>query len=152
MPLSPLCVFLGLYAWILRKTWRSVRPDAKIAIARTPRAAKHGHKAQWSAEAQSLATPDAGTLRRRPVPRKAYYPRYPAVDRLLDLLAENGIPASHISCDQTAGRYYLSVLLPGHRFTDQYEGADLQAVASRWLTGEADTFAEQCLMAAEQAA
>jgi hypothetical protein len=129
MPLSPiwpLCAFL----WLFRRIPRIIAP------ARTPRAANHGHKAQWSATAQSLATPDAGILRRRPVPRKAYYPRYPAVDKLFDVIADHGLPGSSINVAQTHGRYHLTVLLPGNRFTDEYEGADIQAVAQRWLNAE----------------
>jgi hypothetical protein len=137
MPLSPLCAFLGLYAWILRKTHLSVRGWAKMAPARTPRAANPGHKAQWSATRTILATPDAGTLWRRPVPSKPYrYAKYPAMDRLFDVLADHGLPGSSINVAITHGRHHLTVLLPGNRFTDEYEGADIQAVAQRWLNAE----------------
>ena len=71
-----------------------------------------------------------------PIPRKTYYPRFPAWDGLLDVLHSHGLPASSINLAEASGRYHLSILLPGHRFTDEYEGADLQAVAQRWLNAE----------------
>jgi hypothetical protein len=92
--------------------------------------------------------PTAGRL-----PPKPYrYSKYPAVDRLLDLLAENGLSGAAISCCTTRGQVYLSVMLPGHRHTDEYCGVDVQAAALRWLNGEAETFAEQCVMHAAEAA
>jgi hypothetical protein len=96
------------------------------------------------------AAPDPVEGRLPPKPYR--YSKYPAVDRLLDLLAENGLSGAHISCCTTRGQVYLSVLLPGHRHTDEYVGCDIQAAAQRWLTGEADSFAEQCVMHAAEAA
>jgi hypothetical protein len=85
-------------------------------------------------------TPQGSLTRRRTVPtqerRKAYYPRYPAVDRLFDVLSDHGLPGSSINVAITHGRHHLTVLLPGNRFTDEYEGADIQAVAQRWLNAE----------------
>jgi hypothetical protein len=89
-------------------------------------------------------TPQGSLTRRRPVSpqeapnvrRKAYFPRYPAVDRLFDVIADNGLPNSSMNFTQSAGRMHLTVLLPGNRFTDEYEGADIQAVAQRWLNAE----------------
>jgi hypothetical protein len=122
--------------------------------ARTPRAATPGDKALWSATQMSSATPGTGsTLQRTEGGPVSYrYSRYPAVDRLLDLLDENGLTGNAISCCTNHGQVYLSVILPGHRFTAEYHGCDIQAAAQRWLTGEQDTFAEQCVMHAEATA
>jgi hypothetical protein len=84
--------------------------------------------------------------------RPYHYARYPAWDAILDLLFRTGVPPSSICLTQSAGRYHLSILLPGHRFTDEYDGADLQAVAQRWLNGEAETFAVQVYAHAKAAA
>jgi hypothetical protein len=142
MPLSPVCVFLWLFAWL----------TAKIAAARTPRAAKPGDKALWSATQTYLATPRTGYPDTHGGGTVAYYPRYPAVDRMLDLLFETGVPATSICCAQSAGRYHISVLLPGHRFTPEYEGSSLQSAALNWLNGEAETFAVQVYAHAKAAA
>jgi hypothetical protein len=64
------------------------------------------------------------------------YAKYPAMDRLIDVLHDNQLTGTAINFAQTGRRCYLSVLLPGHKFTDEYEGADIQAVAQRWLNGE----------------
>jgi hypothetical protein len=96
------------------------------------------------------AAPDPVEGRLPPKPYR--YSKYPSWDALFDLLFRTGVPASSIDLQETRGRFYLQVLMPGHRFTECYEGADLQAVAQRWLTGEADTFAEMVYATAEKAA
>jgi hypothetical protein len=90
--------------------------------------------------AQHAYSPTRHTVilpRRRPAMAKPYrYAKYPAVDKLFDVLSDHGLPGSSINVAITHGRHHLTVLLPGNRFTDEYEGADIQAVAQRWLNAE----------------
>jgi hypothetical protein len=154
MPLSPLCAFLGLYALILRITQRSIRKPSTMAPARTPRAATPVNKALWSATQMSLATPGTGSTLQRteggPV-SSTYYPRFPAVDALLDLLFRHGIPAANIHCDRLHGQVKLSVKLPHGTYTDEYTASSLQGAAQNWINGELDEFRELLMLDAQAA-
>jgi hypothetical protein len=153
VPLSPLRAFLGLYALILRITRRTVRRTDTMAPARTPRAATPVNKALWSATQKTLATPRAGTPQQRteggPVTSSTYYPRFPAVDGLLDLLFQYGLPASSIHTRTQHGRVTLSVALPHGTYTDEYTASSIQGAARNWLNGEADEFHELLILDAQ---
>jgi hypothetical protein len=143
MPLSPLCAFL----WFFRRSPRIMRP------ARTPRAASPGDKALWSATQKSLATPRAGNTQQRteggPVTTTTYFPKYPAVDGLLDLLFQYGLPASSIHTRSQHGQVKLSVQLPHGTYTDEYTASSIQGAARNWLNGEADEFHELLILDAQ---
>jgi hypothetical protein len=80
-----------------------------------------------------------------------YYPRFPAVDAMLDLLFRHGIPASHIHCERLHGRTTLSVELPHGTYTDQYTASSLQGAAQNWINGELDEFRELLMLDAQAA-
>jgi hypothetical protein len=75
-------------------------------------------------------------------PVTTYYPRFPAVDAILDLLFRHGIPAANIDCKRLHGQVKLSVKLPHGTYTDQYSASSLQGAAQNWINGEADEFAQ----------
>ena len=82
----------------------------------------------------------------------AYYPKYPAVDAILDLLFRYGIPASNIECKDRHGRTHISVQLPGGRYTHEYIGSSVQGAARAWLNGEEDGFEDLLFAHAAEAA
>jgi hypothetical protein len=78
-----------------------------------------------------------------------YYPRFPAVDGLLDLLFQYGLPASSIHTRTQHGRVTLSVALPHGTYTDEYTASSIQGAARNWLNGEADEFHELLILDAQ---
>jgi hypothetical protein len=78
-----------------------------------------------------------------------YFPKYPAVDGLLDLLFQYGLPASSIHTRTQHGRVTLSVALPHGTYTDEYTASSIQGAARNWLNGEADEFHELLILDAQ---
>jgi hypothetical protein len=151
MPLSPLCAFLGLYALILRITRRTVRKPSTMTPARTPRDRPTSPRIVCGLpRSEYSATPNTGSSPQRteggPVTSSTYYPRFPAVDGLLDLLFQYGLPASSIHTRTQHGRVTLSVALPHGTYTDEYTASSIQGAARNWLNGEADEFHELLIL------
>jgi hypothetical protein len=138
MPLSPLCAFLGLYALILRITRRTVRKPSTMTPARTPRDRPTSPRIVCGLPRSEYSATSS-----------TYYPRFPAVDGLLDLLFQYGLPASSIHTRTQHGRVTLSVALPHGTYTDEYTASSIQGAARNWLNGEADEFHELLILDAQ---